>query len=93
MARINENFLKFQAGYLFPEIAGRVAKLLSRYGYRLGSLPENISADSMLSAMKQDKKRRRGALRFVLQRSFGDTLVAELNEDMVRRVLEAGYTS
>jgi oligopeptide/dipeptide ABC transporter ATP-binding protein len=28
MARINENFLKLKAGYLFPEIARRVTKLL-----------------------------------------------------------------
>ncbi len=76
------------AGLTDPGYAGTVRNLLHRYGYRTGPLPGGITADSVLTAMKQDKKKRGGDLRFVLQRGFGDTFVTTLDEKLVRKVLE-----
>lgn len=81
------------AGVTDRSYAGRVVALLARYGYRTGTLPKGITEDSILSAMKRDKKRKRGALRFVLQRDFGDTFVTTLDEELVRRALKEDHSS
>ncbi len=67
--------------------AERVRALLRQYEYRTGPLPEGISPDDILKAMKRDKKRRSGNVRFVLQRGFGDTFVTPLDEELIRCVL------
>jgi 3-dehydroquinate synthase len=76
-------------GVTDEEYARRATLIFEHYGYRTGPLPDNISADSILEAMKRDKKRQRGALRFVLQRSFGETVVIPLEEGPVRDILQA----
>ncbi len=75
------------AGITDRRYAERVRTVLKRYEYRTGPLPEGISADSVLAAMKHDKKKRRGSLQFVLQRELGQTLVTTLEEGLVREVL------
>ncbi len=73
--------------------AGRVRRLLLGYGYRLGGLPSGVQVDTVISAMKQDKKKRQGELRFVLQRNLGKTIVTQLEEAVVRKVLTGDQAS
>jgi 3-dehydroquinate synthase len=75
------------AGVTDAAYAERVHALFQQYEYRTGALPEGITADSILQAMKRDKKRQRGNLRFILQRGFGETIVTTLDEEVVRTVL------
>ncbi len=82
-----------QAGITDPRYAERVRRLLDMYGYRLGPLPKDIKAGAVLASMKQDKKKKAGELRFVLQRSMGETLVTPLDETIIRRVLTNDHTS
>ena len=78
------------AGLTESEYARRVLSLLGAFGYRTGLLPE--TSEAMLIAMRKDKKRRDGTNRFVLQESLGRTVVTEVDEDLVRSVLEGGTT-
>lgn len=65
--------------------ADRVRDLLRAYGYRVG--PSPVDVDRIVVAMKADKKRKAGEVRFVLQRGPGETIVTPVNEDTVRRAL------
>ncbi len=78
------------AGVTERQYAMRVLSLLDTFGYRTGLLPEASAA--MLAAMRKDKKRRAGSSRFVLQKGLGRTMIAELDEALVRSVLEGGAT-
>lgn len=73
--------------------AERVRQLLERYGYFTGALPKGVTVQSVMAAMTQDKKKRRGDLRFVLQRNCGDTLITALDEAVVREVLTTDQVS
>ena len=59
-------------------------RLLSEYGY-----PEQVDADpeTLATAMEQDKKKRGGDVRFVLQKRQGDTFVTEVAKSEVSRIL------
>ena len=81
------------AGATDPIYAQRVHTLLSRCGYRLGPIPDGIDELSVVAAMKQDKKKKDGALRFVLQRSLGNNLVRTLDEEIVLTALTSDHTS
>lgn len=81
------------AGITDPAYAGRVERLLRAYAYRIGPLPEAVEAGAFLSALKRDKKKREGGLRFVLQRSLGDTLIRSLDRDIIQRVLTTNHVS
>ena len=74
------------AGITSVGYAKRVTTLLTCFGYRIGLLPE--ASNAMLAAMKMDKKRRGGSSRLVLQADLGETIVTELDEKIVRSVLE-----
>ena len=76
------------AGVTAPDYARRVLSLLGAFGYRTELLPE--ASEAMLAAMRKDKKRRGGSNRFVLQESLGRTIVTELDDELVKLVLEEG---
>lgn len=61
-----------------PALAGRVAA---------GSLERDEVARTLLAAMKNDKKKREGAVRFVLQREMNSTFVSEVGDADVLAVL------
>ncbi|TVQ17439.1 MAG: 3-dehydroquinate synthase [Spirochaetaceae bacterium] len=65
--------------------AARVVALLRSYGYRIDPLPE--LARRIADAMRKDKKRRGASVRFVLQRSLGQTIVTEVDGRAVDSVL------
>jgi len=65
--------------------AREVSSLLASYGFDLSGLP--AEAEAILEAMRQDKKKRVGRVRFVLQRRWGETFVTEVDDDLVLSVL------
>jgi 3-dehydroquinate synthase len=64
--------------------AAEAAGLIESYGF---SLSHDYDPEDLLDAMKKDKKKRSGKVRFVLQRNFGDTLSTELEDPLLREVL------
>lgn len=74
-------------GITDPRWAHRARALLIRYGYEIDIA--GIDARAIVAAMRKDKKRRSGALVFVLQRGVGDTIVEEVEEREVIAVLES----
>jgi 3-dehydroquinate synthase len=78
------------AGMTDPAYARRVFSILDAYGYRTEYLPDR--SEAILAAMRKDKKRRAGSGRFVLQKSLGETIVTELDDSLVRTVLEGGWS-
>ncbi|HVA36611.1 MAG TPA: 3-dehydroquinate synthase [Candidatus Dormibacteraeota bacterium] len=65
----------------------RLVSLLERLGLPT-SLP-GLGVDEILSAMRMDKKRRAGRLRFVLPRALGDVVCGvELDDAVVREAVE-----
>ncbi|MBB3809962.1 3-dehydroquinate synthase [Pseudochelatococcus contaminans] len=77
--------------------AGRVARHLQAVGLptRLQDVPGDIGdADSLLDAMAQDKKVRRGALTFILARGIGESFIArDVSRDDVRAFLADEFAS
>jgi 3-dehydroquinate synthase len=73
------------AGITDASYAERVRDLLFRYGYRIDPLPD--SAGVIRAAMQKDKKRRGSRLRFVLQERVGQTVVTEVDADLLDAVL------
>jgi len=64
----------------------RVKNLLLDYGFPLKY--DSIKPARLISAMYGDKKKRKGNLRFILQRSIGDNLIEEgISEELLNRVL------
>lgn len=64
----------------------RIKSLLSLYGLPC-ELPAGISKDSLLSAMKIDKKALAGEMRFVLPEKIGSVKLEKVNADKVSEVL------
>jgi len=78
--------LSANLGYCPEEDAGRVSGHLSQIG--LPTRINAISAENLLSHMKQDKKIRDGKLSFVLTRGFGKAFTCpDVTEEEVRAVL------
>ena len=69
------------------DYAGRVISLLKQYNYCLDS--PSTDPGRLIDAMKRDKKRHSGAVRFVLQRAVRETFVTELDEEQIRFTLTA----
>jgi 3-dehydroquinate synthetase len=72
-------------GVTSPALADRVVRLLGRLG-----LPTDLDAQPLGSALPLvalDKKRRRGAIRFVLLRAPGDAVVREIDPAALPRLL------
>jgi 3-dehydroquinate synthase len=83
-ARLSE-----RAGVAKPGLAGRVESLLTHVGLHT-ELPERTPPAALLDAMRRDKKRRGGRLRFVLLRDIGDPVVTdETTTDDVLAVLDS----
>ena len=72
-------------GITSPAYADRVEKLLISYGFRTGS--SGYPPDLLMDAMEKDKKKRSGTVRFVLQRSWGDTILETVPGEILRQVL------
>jgi 3-dehydroquinate synthetase len=70
-ARLSE-----QSGPAVPGLADRVEALISRVGLAT-SLPISMPTDDLIEAMRRDKKRQGGKLRFVLLRDVGDPYIAD----------------
>lgn len=64
----------------------RVKDLLAAYGYRLTA--PGFKAEDLLAAMKKDKKKKAGKVRFVLQKGFQQTFLQEVADTDVIAVLE-----
>jgi 3-dehydroquinate synthase len=75
--------LGLRLGHTDPAYRERAIGLLRGYGFALSRselAPETAGPDTgriLLAAMRQDKKKHAGGLRFVLQRRLGDTFVAD----------------
>jgi shikimate kinase/3-dehydroquinate synthase len=83
-ARLSE-----RAGLAKPGLAADVESLLAHVGLS-AHLPERTRPAALLDAMRRDKKRRGGRLRFVLLRDIGDPIVTdEIDTDEVVAVLES----
>jgi 3-dehydroquinate synthase len=71
-----------------PEWAARATTLIETYGFRVkapGAQPEAV-----LAAMKNDKKKKGGQVRFVLQETLGKTLVQTVDDSAVLACLQRG---
>jgi 3-dehydroquinate synthase len=68
-----------------PSYAAEVRSLLDSYGFSLDNLPDRASM--LVEAMRQDKKKRAGHVRFVLQRGWGETYVAPVDDEIILSVL------
>jgi 3-dehydroquinate synthase len=73
-------------------LAGELEALLRDYGFELGN-SRGLPARALLEAMRADKKRRAGGLRFVLLREVGSPEVRAVEEEPVLAALEAGVGS
>lgn len=77
-------------GLTDPAYAKRVRTLLSRFAY--AEHVSGVKPEAIFQAMQQDKKKR-GVLRFVIQRNLGDTLLSTLDPAIVKQVIERGIKS
>ena len=75
------------AGITDEGYSGTVIGLLGDYGFSTTFGEREIQTDRILSAMKRDKKRMAGAVRFVIQKDFGQTDIREFDMTEVRKVL------
>lgn len=69
-------------------LAAELTTLLEGYGFQLGN-PPRVAARSLLAAMRADKKRQAGDLRFVLVRDVGRAEVLAVEEEPVLAALES----
>ncbi len=65
-------------GHTSSQHAARILTLLERYGYRID--PGVADPNALLEAMRHDKKRAGGAIRFVLPCEVGETVVEPVDE-------------
>lgn len=73
-----------ELGIIDIDYADMVFKLFNKYGYRLDA---DVDAKSLLDAMKHDKKKKGGVVKFILQTAPGKTLIREVPEDILLSVL------
>lgn len=73
-------------GYLNDSDAYRIKSILTLYGLP-SELPSGMNAESMLSAMKIDKKALAGEMRFVLPDKIGSVKMEKVSADKVSEVL------
>jgi 3-dehydroquinate synthase len=77
--------LGVRLGVTEDEHADRVFRLLSQYGFRTELMPD--AADSLVAAMRKDKKRQGPTMRFILQRDAQDTVIEEVEAEVIRAML------
>ncbi len=63
----------------------KVQTLLLNYGYKLDA--PGVDPEILLSAMSQDKKKKSGEVRFILQKTQGETLMTPVPNELVLQVL------
>ncbi len=80
--------LGVRLGLTDPDYVAEVHDLLSGFGYRL--LAHGLDPEAIYEAMAHDKKKREGTVRFVLQKSLGETLLATAPRPLVLEVLRRG---
>lgn len=78
--------LSQRRGHLGAGEANRIQRIFERYGFDLSQ--ENFDFDSLLNAMRLDKKALAGKLRFVLAKKIGEVFITdEVTEADLREVL------
>ncbi|MDR1893440.1 MAG: 3-dehydroquinate synthase [Spirochaetales bacterium] len=77
-------------GLTKPAWEHRAKSLLEDFGLDL-SLGGDGAAETLLPLMKEDKKKKDGRVRFVLQRDWGRTILREIPDTILRRVLSPGF--
>lgn len=80
--------LSQRLGLCSKSYADQVCSLISDYGYRTKA--EGIPVDSLIQAMLMDKKKKAGSVRFILQKSQGETVMQPVAEADLRAVLLEG---
>ena len=86
--------LGLRLGITDPGYADRIRHILAAYGWPTDAvhplMAERGAADTaekLLAAMKNDKKKKGGVVRFVLQRTLTDTFVTEVPDSAVLEIL------
>ena len=64
-----------------------VLSLVEKYSYNLET-PKHINPAALIDALKKDKKKKGGAVQFVLQRKQGDTFLSPVGDDLLMEVLK-----
>jgi shikimate kinase/3-dehydroquinate synthase len=83
-ARLSE-----RSGFAKPGLADYIESMLSHVGLS-ARLPHHTPPGSLVEAMRRDKKRRDGRLRFVLLRDIGDVIVTDdVSSDDLLAVLDS----
>jgi len=78
-----------EMGMLKIHEAERIKELLEMYNLPC-TVPDDLGADELLSAMRIDKKAKGGRLNFVLPESIGRVkLVEDVDKNLIRRVLKS----
>ncbi|MFQ3621209.1 MAG: 3-dehydroquinate synthase family protein [Spirochaetales bacterium] len=74
-------------GVTNPTYAERVRKLLRRLGF--SEKVEGVGVEVLLAGMEKDKKKR-GELRFVLQKNLGETFLTSLDKKLLKEIIQIG---
>lgn len=75
--------------------AQALTELLHTYGwctepfYACAQLTENRKTygDALIEAMRKDKKKHNGSIRFILQKTLQSNVILEVDETLIRKVL------
>ena len=73
-------------GLTDPSWLSEVLSLVEKYSYNLET-PKNINHEALIDALKKDKKKKGGAVQFVLQRKQGDTFLSPVDYSLLKDVL------
>jgi 3-dehydroquinate synthase len=88
---VSASRLAERRGLIAPDLTERQRRLLTRFG--LPTAPGPWPADTLLAAMRQDKKALAGRMRFILPRRLGQVeLFDDIPEEEVRQVLETSLS-
>ena len=86
--------LSAHLGICSSDYTHQTLDILARYGWSTAAIhsaladknPQEI-ADELIAAMKQDKKNTSDTIRVILQRTITDTVITEVSDSDIRRVL------
>ncbi len=73
-----------ELGIVNREYYDRVFSIINLYGYRTKA---NVDATKIINAMKLDKKKKGGIVKFILQTAPQETLIREVPEDILYKVI------
>lgn len=77
--------LGLRLGITREDYAKRLVRLIKSYGFRTQA---DVDAESLLHAMRMDKKKKAGKLRFVLQAGLCDSVLREVEDKAVLDLLK-----